>query len=80
MQRETFRITSNLGQDVVKHKWNSAVRETEKMMQGIAKEHNSVYDLTSSESIKEGFYHVKGKRVWTSRKDRFVVVFNIVKE
>ena len=62
-KRENFKISFN-GKEVLKHKWNSSIRETESLIGKIAKEEKTTYNLVSSESVKEGTCHVKGYREW----------------
>lgn len=69
--RENFRISFN-GQEVIKHKWNSACREVERLIGEIAKQENSSYSLVDSSSVKVGFHHVKGTRSWLGDNNRLV--------
>lgn len=78
MKRENFLITSSDGHNVIKFKWNSANREVENLIGEVAKAKGVDYHLVDSESVKEGFYHVKGSRTWKS-VDGKVVVFTIEK-
>jgi hypothetical protein len=78
MQRENYTISYN-GKQAVKHKWNAAVREIERLIKEIAREENTTYTLTGSHSEKEGFYHVSGYRQW-EREDGKIVMFEIRKE
>lgn len=78
MKREQFNITSTDGHDVTKTKWNSANRAVENLVGEIAEAEQTTYNLIDSESIKEGFNHVKGSRTWKSKEGK-VVVFNIEK-
>lgn len=64
MKRGEFLITSTEGHSVVKHKWNSANREVERLIGEIAQAEGRTYRLIESESEKQGFYHVSGVRVW----------------
>lgn len=64
MKREQFQITSSEGHDVIKSKWNSANREVEHLIGEIANEEGVTCRLVDSESVKEGFYHISGVRVW----------------
>ena len=64
MKRESFSITSTEGHNVIKHKWNSANREVERIVGEIANDECRDYRLIDSKSEKEGFYHVSGVRVW----------------
>lgn len=66
MKREQFQITSSEGHNVIKSKWNSANREVERLIGEIANEEGVTYRLIDSESVKEGFYHVSGIRVWAT--------------
>lgn len=78
MKRENFLITSTDGHNVVKFKWNSANREVENLIGEVAQVEGVNYHLVDSESVKEGFNHVKGSRTWKS-VDGKVVVFTIEK-
>lgn len=78
MKREKFLITSTDGHEVIKFKWNSANREVENLIGLIAEAEGVNYHLVDSESVKEGFNHVKGSRTWKS-VDGKVVVFTIEK-
>lgn len=78
MKRENFLITSTDGHEVIKFKWNSANREVENLIGLIAEVEGVNYHLVDSESVKEGFNHVKGSRTWKS-VDGKVVVFTIQK-
>ena len=80
MKRENFRIKSTVGHDVVKHSWNASIREIEKLAREMAKEFDTVYVLTYSSSVKNGFYHEAGSRSWTNQKNGCTVVFSIQKE
>lgn len=79
MKRENFRITSTVGHDVVKHKWNSSIREIESLVRGLAKEVGATYCLTGSVSNKEDGKYINGKREWTNQSNGCVVVFTINK-
>lgn len=79
MQRENYIITSNRDHNVTKHKWNSAIRETEALIKEIAIQENTVYELVESHSHKEGFGFVKGHRTWKGKNGN-VVTFSVVKE
>lgn len=70
-KRENFTIKYN-GQEIVKHAWNASIRETEKIVGQIAKEEQTIYNLTDSQSFKEGFSHVHGHRVWTGDNGKSV--------
>jgi hypothetical protein len=76
MQRKNFRITSNAGHDVVKHAYNSSLREIECLVRELARKESTVYSLTGSNGVKEGFNYVSGYREWTSREGK-AVMFNI---
>lgn len=78
MKREQFLITSTDGHNVIKFKWNSANREVENLVGLTAQAEGVDYHLIDSESVKEGFHHVKGSRTWKS-VDGKVVVFTIQK-
>ena len=65
MKRKNFQITVNgISHPVVKHAWNAAVRETEKIARETAAAKNEVLELVDSKSFKTGFYFVSGLRVW----------------
>jgi hypothetical protein len=76
MQRENFKISYN-GIEVIKHKWNSACREVERLIGEIAQEQGKTFRLVKQHSEKEGFGHVVGIRVWQS--DDSIVLFTIEK-
>lgn len=63
-KRETFKITANGVEFETRSKWNAANRAVEKKIGEIAQLEGSDYKLIDSESVKEGFYHVSGYRVW----------------
>jgi len=69
--RENFTIQYN-GKEVLKHAWNASIREVEKIVGQIAKEEQTIYNLTDSASFKEGFYHVHGYREWTGDNGKSV--------
>lgn len=65
MQRKNFQITVNgVVHSVMKHAWNAAVRETEKIARDTAAAKNEILELIDSKSFKSGFYFVSGIRVW----------------
>ncbi|MGL6227940.1 MAG: hypothetical protein ACRC3J_01860 [Culicoidibacterales bacterium] len=67
MKRENFEIRFE-GQVVIKHTWNAAQREVEKLIRNIALEEGQAYSLTSKTSeLHPTMYkkHHKGTRVWT---------------
>lgn len=78
MKREQFRVTSNAGHDVIKSKWNAAIRETERLIKETARAEETVYELTDSDSLKVDFGFVSGTREWT-RRDGRKVVFTVQK-
>lgn len=77
MKREEFLITSTVGHNVVKHAWNSANREVEKLLQEYANEQadSTTWELVEKTSEKEGFYFVSGSRVWQSDKGQSISFF-----
>lgn len=77
MKRQKYRITSTVGHRVTKYSWNAAVRETEKLVKGLAQQTGAVYHLTDGHSLKQDFYHVSGSRVWTNQINGAKVVFTI---
>lgn len=80
MKRENFLITTNTGISVVKHKCNAANREVERLINEIARKEGKEYNLTASESKKDGSsYFVSGYREWTC-EDGFAILFNIEKQ
>lgn len=79
MKREQFHIKSTVGHNVTKSTWNSSIRAIEKMAKQLAVDTGANYHLTDSESIKEGFYFVRGFRTWTNQKNGCQVVFSINK-
>lgn len=78
MKRENFLITSTDGHEVIKLKWNSVNREVENLIGLVAQTEGVNYHLIDSESVKQGFHHVKGTRTWKSTTGK-VVVFTIQK-
>lgn len=66
MKRENFEIKLNGQVVAIKHKWNSSIREIERQVKEIARQGGTVYSLVDSSSVKEGFEHVMGTRVWVS--------------
>jgi len=81
MKRENFLITCSDGRTATKHKWNSAIRQTEAMAGETAKAEGTNYSLTGSDSVKDdsGFYYVKGSRQWTGENGR-VLLFTVEKQ
>jgi len=69
------------GQSVVKHAWNSAIRETERLAGVFANQEQTTYNLVNSSSVRDdlGFYFVSGFREWHSVNGK-VVRFNIQME
>lgn len=78
MKREQFLITSTEGHELTKTKWNASNRCVECLVGELANAESTTYRLVDSESVKEGFHHVKGSRTWKS-VDGKVVVFTIQK-
>lgn len=78
MKREQFSITSTDGHNVTKTKWNASNRCVEDLVKALANAEQTTYNLVDSESVKEGFNHVKGSRTWKSKEGK-VVVFTIEK-
>lgn len=65
MQRKNFQITVNgATHPVVKHAWNAAMRETEKIARETARAHAEVLELVESQTHKLGFDCVSGIRIW----------------
>lgn len=79
MKRENFRITSTIGHDVTKHKWNSSIREIERLVGELVKDVGATYCLTGSLSNKEDGKYTNGNREWTNQSNGCVVVFTINK-
>lgn len=79
MKREEFLITSTAGHSVIKHKWNSANREIERIMGEIAQAEGKTYRLIDSQSEKQGFYHVSGSRTWATELGSKEITFFITK-
>lgn len=72
MKRENFEIRFN-DQVVVKHAWNSSIREIEKIVKEIALEEQQMYTLTSKTSeLHPTMYkkHHNGTRVWTGENGK----------
>ena len=80
MKREQFQITSTAGHNVIKFKWNAALREIERLVKEMANNDGagSVYHLTDKESIKSDCYFTSGFREWT-REDGLIVKFSVIK-
>lgn len=70
-KRENFKISFD-GKEVIKHKWNSSIRETESLIGKIAKAEKTTYNLVNSESIKEGFGFVSGFREWKGDNGKII--------
>lgn len=64
MKREKFTVTVN-GAVYVKSAFNAANRLVESLARDAAKAEGTVYRLTETETTRDGFYCVKGVRVWT---------------
>lgn len=77
MKRETFEIKYE-NTTVKKHKWNSSIRETERLVGEIAKLQGCKYHLVGSESHKEGFSFTHGSRTWQN-DNKDTVKFEIKK-
>ena len=69
--RESF-IIAYRDKETVKYKFNSACREIEKIVKGIAIAEHTDYTLTGSSIIKNGFYAVAGSRQWTGKNGNIV--------
>jgi hypothetical protein len=65
MKRETFEIKYS-DRTATKHKWNSAIRETERLIKQLANDERTTYHLVGSESNKDkdGHYYEHGYRTW----------------
>ncbi len=86
MKREQFLITSTEGHNTIKHKWNSARKEVQRLVQEwVNKEaekellHILEYELVREESEKQGFYHVSGMLVWKEKTSGKEISFFITK-
>lgn len=66
------------GKEVIKHAWNSSLREIESIVAKIAGEEKQNYYLVEKETIKDGFYAVKGFRTWKGANGK-IVKFEIKK-
>ena len=75
MKREQFLITSTIGHNVIKTKWNAANREVQRLIQEHANNNEGAWALVESTSEKQGFYHASGVRVWESDKGEKVTFF-----
>jgi len=65
MKRKNFQITVNdVAHPVIKHAWNAAIRETEKIARETARAQHEVLDLVESQTHKLGFDCVSGIRIW----------------
>lgn len=74
MQRKNFQITVNgVIHSVIKHAWNAAVRETEKIARETAAVKNEILELAESKSVKSGFCFVSGIRVWKGSTSNLVL-------
>ena len=79
MKRETFEIKANGVVFDTRSKWNSSIRSIEGKVNEIAKVESTVYELVDSHSEKEGFYNVRGFRVWKGRNGN-VIKFEVEKK
>lgn len=78
MKRENFEIKFN-GNVVIKHKWNSAIKEVENLIREIARTEQTIYELVESVSTKIDAWHFgNGVRVWKGRNNK-TVSFTITK-
>ena len=75
MKREQFLITSTIGHNVIKTKWNAANGEAQRLIQEHANSNGGTWTLIESTSEKQGFYHVSGVRVWESDKGEKITFF-----
>lgn len=71
MKRENFTITYN-GEQVIKHKWNSSLREIEAIVRQIARDECAVYNLIDKESTKGETGFVAGYRTWQSTSGKTI--------
>jgi len=78
MKRENYIISYN-GQTVIKHKWNSAIREIESIVREMAKAEGVFYSLLSSDSIKGEYGFIRGSRIWEGSNGK-VLHFTIEKQ
>ena len=79
MKRETFEIKANGVIFDTRTKWNASIRSIERKVNEIAQAEGTVYELVDSYSEKEGFYHVRGFRVWKGRNGN-VIKFEVEKK
>lgn len=79
MQRKSYIIAYG-NYRVVKHAWNSAIREIEVIMRRIVQAEGGRYDLTASGGEKDEMSnYVRGFREWTSDTGK-VVRFDVWRE
>jgi hypothetical protein len=78
MKRETFEVKVNGVLIASKNAWNSSIKAIESKVNEIAESESTIYDLTDSKSVKDGFYFTSGYRIWTGRNGN-VVKFEIQK-
>lgn len=75
MKREQFLITSTVGHNITKYKWNSASREVQRLIQEHANNNGDTWTLIESASEKETYYFVSGTRVWQSDKGEKITFY-----
>lgn len=75
MKREQFLITSTVGHNIIKHKWNSSIREVERLIREHARNNSEYWSLIESTSQKETYYFVSGMRVWQSDKGEKITFY-----
>lgn len=78
MKSEKFEIKANGVLVDTRRKWNASIRSIEANIRARAKEEGTQYELIDSSCEKEGFYFVRGYRVWKGQNGN-VVKFEIEK-
>lgn len=78
MERKNYLITSDHGHRIIKHAFNSSVREIEKMMREVAYSDNCSFCLTEKTLVKDNAGNaVSGVRTWQGDNGK-KVFFKIV--
>lgn len=83
MKREQFLISSTMGHNATKYKWNSARKEVARLMQeyvnGLNRHSTWIYCEDESQSEKQGFYFVSGVMVYKEKETGEKLSFFITK-
>jgi len=66
MKRKNYLVTSDAGHHVIKHAWNSAIRETAALTLAAARQERTTYELVESVSNRDpdGWDFANGARTW----------------